>query len=184
MASCIHGDDSYKQVTPSCVTFLCNTTGITGFSHKDNQLTGNTWQLLYLGQFGTDSVLRDDCQTAVLLQRQAEKSTSWMQHRNKQSQTFFSFTSPQDWLKIFSLKPSSTFRFQTVLTLSTTPNTWIYQQESRTEVSSNTTVLWAWGQNRLQTLAETFFNYVYIYISYIELSDKFSLMRAANMSFN
>lgn len=98
--------------TPSCVTFLHNTTGITGFSHKDNQLTGNTWQLLYSGQFGTDSVLRDDCQTAVLLQRQAEKSTSWMQHRNEQSQTFFSFSSPQDWLKIFPLKPSSTSGFR------------------------------------------------------------------------
>lgn len=69
----------------------------------------------YLGQFGRRWALRDDCQAAVLLHRQAgeaaaESSTGMSNQKPPRTPFFFLSLNLRVWIEIFSLKAAASFQ--------------------------------------------------------------------------
>lgn len=138
----------------------------------------------YLGQFGRRWALRDDCQAAVLLHRQAgeaaaESSTGMS---NQKCIFFFSLSlNLRAWIEIFSLKAAASSAFRLSRQPLYVPKIWI-NTENGTEGSTDATFSWTPSGNPLHTghnrQRRSYYYYYYRHyfcISITERRDKFNL---------
>lgn len=118
------------------------------FFFSFTRLNGNNWgfhestinsketldNFFYLGQFGRRRALRDDCQAAVLLHRQAGEAAAecgtGMSNQNNPPPLFFHSLNLRAWIEIFSLKTTATRAFTLPANLCTSQQ---YESRLRTE---------------------------------------------------